>query len=70
MTAMRGWPSGASRVLRNRKSNLLGERVLGGYWEVPTQYGQRGVDVAIEVSGSTRPCTTPFVPRASAGRCA
>ena len=31
-----------------------GERVLGGYREVPTQYGQRGVDVAIEVSGNTR----------------
>jgi threonine dehydrogenase-like Zn-dependent dehydrogenase len=27
-------------------------RVLGGYWEVPTQFGQRGVDVAIEASGS------------------
>jgi threonine dehydrogenase-like Zn-dependent dehydrogenase len=26
--------------------------VLGGYWEVPTQFGQRGVDVAIEASGS------------------
>lgn len=31
-----------------------GQRVLGGYWEVPTQYGQRGVDVAVEVSGNTR----------------
>src|SRR5829696_6362858 len=29
-----------------------GARVLGGYWEVPTQFGQRGVDVAIEASGS------------------
>src|ERR671917_229746 len=29
-----------------------GARVLGGYWEVPTQLGQRGVDVAIEASGS------------------
>jgi threonine dehydrogenase-like Zn-dependent dehydrogenase len=29
-----------------------GTRVLGGYWEVPTQFGQRGVDVAIEASGS------------------
>jgi len=29
-----------------------GQRVLGGYWEVPTQFGQRGVDVAIEASGS------------------
>src|ERR671913_2039066 len=29
-----------------------GERVLGGYREVPTQFGQRGVDVAIEASGS------------------
>jgi threonine dehydrogenase-like Zn-dependent dehydrogenase len=31
-----------------------GKRVLGGYWEVPTQFGQRGVDVAIEASGSVR----------------
>ena len=30
----------------------VSERVLGGYWEVPTQFGQRGVDVAIEASGS------------------
>src|SRR5688500_13294303 len=30
-----------------------GARVLGGYWEVPTQFGQRGVDVAIEASGSS-----------------
>jgi len=29
-----------------------GARVLGGYWEAPTQFGQRGVDVAIEASGS------------------
>src|SRR5215211_318298 len=29
-----------------------GARVLGGYWEEPTQFGQRGVDVAIEASGS------------------
>jgi threonine dehydrogenase-like Zn-dependent dehydrogenase len=29
-------------------------RVLGGYREVPTQYGQRGVDVAVEASGSVR----------------
>jgi len=29
-----------------------GARVLGGYWEVPTQFGQRGADVAIEASGS------------------
>jgi threonine dehydrogenase-like Zn-dependent dehydrogenase len=29
-----------------------GARVLGGYREVPTQFGQRGVDVAIEASGS------------------
>jgi threonine dehydrogenase-like Zn-dependent dehydrogenase len=29
-----------------------GTRVLGGYWEVPTQFGQRGVDVTIEASGS------------------
>jgi threonine dehydrogenase-like Zn-dependent dehydrogenase len=28
--------------------------VLGGYWEVPTQFGQRGVDVAIEVAGSSQ----------------
>ncbi len=28
------------------------ERVLGGYWEVPTQWGHRGVDVAVEASGS------------------
>lgn len=30
------------------------ERILGGYREVPTQYGQRGVDVAVEVSGNTQ----------------
>ncbi len=29
-------------------------RVLGGYWDVPTQWQQRGVDVAVEVSGSTQ----------------
>jgi threonine dehydrogenase-like Zn-dependent dehydrogenase len=29
-----------------------GARALGGYWEAPTQFGQRGVDVAIEASGS------------------
>src|SRR5918997_2918828 len=29
-----------------------GARVRGGYWEVPTQLGQRGVDGAIEASGS------------------
>jgi threonine dehydrogenase-like Zn-dependent dehydrogenase len=29
-------------------------RVRGGYWEAETQTGQRGVDVAVEVSGSTR----------------
>jgi threonine dehydrogenase-like Zn-dependent dehydrogenase len=28
-------------------------RVTAGYWEVDTQYGQHGVDVAIEVSGNT-----------------
>lgn len=27
-------------------------RVLGGYTEVPTEYGRRGVDVAVEASGS------------------
>ena len=31
-----------------------GTRVPGGYWEVPTQFGQRGVDVAVEASGSIR----------------
>ena len=30
-----------------------GTRVLGGYREVPTQFGQRGVDVAIEASGAS-----------------
>jgi threonine dehydrogenase-like Zn-dependent dehydrogenase len=29
-------------------------RVKGGYWEVPTQFGQRGVDVAVEVAGSAQ----------------
>jgi threonine dehydrogenase-like Zn-dependent dehydrogenase len=29
-------------------------RVTGGYWEVPTQFGQRGVDVAVEVAGSAQ----------------
>jgi threonine dehydrogenase-like Zn-dependent dehydrogenase len=29
-------------------------RVRGGYWETPTQTGQLGVDVAVEVSGSSR----------------
>lgn len=28
------------------------ERILGGYWEAPSQYGQLGVDVAVEASGS------------------
>ena len=32
----------------------VASRVLGGYWDMPTQYGQRGVDVAVEVSGSIR----------------
>jgi threonine dehydrogenase-like Zn-dependent dehydrogenase len=56
--AMRGWPSGASRALPGRESSYpVGSRasrwrVLGGYWEVPTPFGQRGVDVAIEASGS------------------
>src|SRR4029077_17723542 len=27
-------------------------RVIGGYWEGPTQTGQLGVDVAVETSGS------------------
>ena len=31
-----------------------GTRVLGGYREVPTQTGQFGVDVAVEVSGSSQ----------------
>jgi threonine dehydrogenase-like Zn-dependent dehydrogenase len=29
-------------------------RIIGGYWERATQHGQRGVDVAVEVSGSPR----------------
>ncbi len=37
-----------------RESRREGERVVGGYWEVPTQVGQRGVDVAVEVSGNVR----------------
>ena len=31
-----------------------GPRVLGGYREDPTQVGERGVDLAVETSGSTR----------------
>ena len=31
-----------------------GPRVLGGYREDPTQAGERGVDLAVETSGSTR----------------
>src|ERR671920_1112691 len=37
---------------RSESGPPSGARVLGGYWEVPTQFGQRGVDVAIEASGS------------------
>ncbi|MDQ3766994.1 MAG: zinc-binding alcohol dehydrogenase [Actinomycetota bacterium] len=29
-------------------------RVTGGYWEIPTQFGQRGVDVAVEAAGSAQ----------------
>lgn len=29
-------------------------RVIGGYWEIPSQHRQLGVDVAIESSGSTQ----------------
>ncbi|MGH2532730.1 MAG: zinc-dependent alcohol dehydrogenase [Thermomicrobiales bacterium] len=30
------------------------ESILGGYWEKPTQVGELGVDVAVEVSGSSQ----------------
>lgn len=45
------------RISGAARSNVeppTGTRVLGGYWEVPTQFGQRGVDVAIEVAGSSQ----------------
>lgn len=45
------------RISGSTKSGVeppAGARVLGGYWEVPTQFGQRGVDVAVEASGSIR----------------
>jgi hypothetical protein len=35
-----------------------GPRLLGGYREDPTQVGERGVDLAVETSGSTAPSTT------------
>ena len=33
------------------------------YWEVPTQFGQRGVDVAIEASGSVAALHYPYARR-------
>ena len=41
-----------SGAARSEVEPTDGTRVLGGYREVPTQIGQRGVDVAIEASGS------------------